>query len=87
MTEDAVPARVGNWKLIGATDSTGKRLICRCLACGEVKTIGADALADGGHVACTNCRPPTHMGPTAKSFASNLADIETRGARGRKWGK
>jgi hypothetical protein len=49
MTEDSVQ-QFGLWKLIGATDSPGKRLICRCLVCGEVKTIGAEALAGGGHV-------------------------------------
>jgi hypothetical protein len=88
MTElEAAPAQFGAWKLIGSADSTGKRLVARCTHCGSVKTISAEALAGGGHVNCTNCAPPTHMGPTAKSFASGVAASEGRSARKRQFGQ
>ena len=88
MTEDAIPTEIGSWKLIGATDSTGKRLIVRCLACGEVKTIGRDALTSGGHVVCTNCQPARNLADRSErtSFAAEFASAESRSARKRHRG-
>jgi hypothetical protein len=89
MSEPAIAAEAGCWRLIGFADQrTLKRAVVKCKICHVVREISAAAFEGGGLVPpCTGCSPSTHMGPTAKSFAGSVADSETRGARGRKWGK
>jgi hypothetical protein len=89
MTEPAIATEVGNWKLIGFADQrTLKRAVVRCKVCKVVREISAAAFEDGGLIpACTNCQPSHSLNPTAKSFASSVADSETRGARKRHRGE
>jgi hypothetical protein len=89
VSEPGAPQRFGNWKLIGAGDPSGKRLICRCLTCGEVKTVSAEALVVSGHVVCVNCSPARNLSDRSErtSFASEFANAETRGAKGKRYGK
>ena len=87
MTDEV--AKYGGWKLIGSSDATGKRLIVRCLACGEVKTISAEALAGSGRVACTGCSPARNLADRSErvSFAAEFANAEGRSARKRHKGE
>jgi hypothetical protein len=88
MTEpDATPQTYGAWRLIGAADPSGKRMICRCSHCGSVKTVGRDALMGGGTVVCTNCQPSHNIDAHGRTFAAGLAASESRSARKRHQGR
>jgi hypothetical protein len=86
MTEDA--ARYGGWKLIGYADQrTLKRAICRC-TCGAVRELSSEALAGGQIPVCGVCQPPLAANHHYdRSFASDLAITETRGARRKHQGR
>lgn len=45
------------WKVIGAADALGRRLVCKCANCGAIKTL-ADAALKHDPPRC-DCRPQT----------------------------
>jgi len=47
----------GFWTVIGPTDATGKRLLCRC-ACSTTCIVSIEALTSGASTSC-GCRRPT----------------------------
>jgi hypothetical protein len=46
-----------HWRVIGAADALGRKLVCKCATCGSIRTIAAEALRhDPPHC---DCRPLT----------------------------
>jgi hypothetical protein len=88
MTEEAVPQRFGHWRVVGFADTrTAKRALCRC-DCGAIREVSYESLTTGLSIACSACEPPRNLSDySERSFAREAANAETRGARGRKWGK
>ena len=88
MTEDAVPKRFGSWTHIGFVDArTAKRALCRC-DCGALRELSVEALASGNAVPCSSCEPPRNLtDPRSRTFAREVADMASRGARRRQFGR
>jgi hypothetical protein len=78
--------RHGNWLILGR-DATHKRVTCRCTICSHICAIGREAL-ESGVVFCAGCAHPHSAKPAepADSFAANVADLESWGARKRHRG-
>jgi hypothetical protein len=83
MTEDAVPQIFDAWRLIGSADTTGKRSIVRCLACGSVHTVSHEMLTTS-HVVCTGCNSPAYGADRSRSLgrSATVADVLPMRKRG-----
>jgi hypothetical protein len=89
MTEpEAAPQRFGRWRVVGFADTrTAKRALCKC-DCGAIREVSYEALTTGLSIACSSCFPPRNLSdPSSRTFASDLAASETRGARKRQFGQ
>jgi len=57
----------GNWKIVSKDESTQNRYICKCLKCGEVKSIHRQGLYENTLSACKTCNDKKRKYPTARS--------------------
>lgn len=77
--------RVGTWMLIAEeTDATGKRkMVCRCLGCGTVKTFRADRITSGDIKDCKCGRDVPYLleknaGYACRSRVMSAANCDTK---------
>ena len=77
----------GVWTEALKTDTTGRRVLCRC-QCGAMAQLSLAALREGGAArlcGCVRSKPP-RIDPS-HSFAAGIGDVERRVAGGRHRGR